>query len=103
MKQFITVNQMGDLTLVGIEVFKKWYTDKGYFLNNRNGLPTIGQLVEFIIEKGESNTNVKNTRKVQLYYTDVIIGWDSAIYKELIDHLWDITVYICNSVGKHGK
>lgn len=108
MKQNITLNQMGDLSLKGMGAFKNWYTEKGYHLNNHNGLPTIGQLIELIIELGGTNIHVADMRSVgaisQIDNKDFIVWWDTTgVYQEFIDHLWDLAVDICNTVGKNEK
>lgn len=104
MKQNITLNQMNDLTLTGMAVFRKWYTEKGYHMGNRNGLPTIGQLIELIIEIGGVNDTMCQETRCQISHTNVLVGWDTTgVYQEMIDHLWDLAVDICNTVGKNEK
>lgn len=104
MKQTITLSQLNELSPAALDVFKSWYIVKDYYRTNNTGLPHLGQLIEFLQEKGDEDYSDQWAREYFSIENDDRIHRSNLKEKpenqvELIEILWKDVIDLCEKIG----
>lgn len=104
MKQILFLKQLNELSPEALEVFKSWYVLKNYYRTNGNGLPNLGQLIEFLFEKDEGNIQHIIVSHNLCSYACEGNGRSSSSNTinaddELIDFIWKDVKNICEAIA----